>query len=327
MNTKVKLPRCLVLLLSVFGSLTTVSAADFFEDFDAPPSASNWQIHGEDLLFKWNPAGHLEVTWDSTRTNSFFIHPLQSVLGRDDAFAFEFDLTLLSVDAGVADGATGSFELAVALINQADATRTNFLRGKGTGTVRNLVEFDYFPDTGLGETIWPSIWSTNATLNYNDYRDYTLKALPLNQVLHIALDYDPTDLTLTTSITADGEPFGPIHSTTLSSSFTDFRVDAFAVCSYSSAGSSTWLLATGTIDNVRVTHPRPVTKFGIRNDPQGWTASFLSGTNWIYQLEEAATLKDWSPVGPTVEGTGDAIDLPVSESASAVFTRVRATRK
>ncbi len=322
-----KLPRCLVWVLSVFGLLTTVSAADFFEEFQHAPSGINWLVHGDSSLFRWNPDGHLEVTWDSTRTNSFFIHPLHSVLGRDDAFTFEFDLTLQSIEAGVNNGATGSFELAVGLINQADATDTNFFRGKGTGTVRNLVEFDYFPDTGLGETIWPAIWSTNAALNYNDQNDYTLKALPMDQVLHISLDYDPADRTLTTVITADGEPFGPALSTTLSPSFTDFRVDAFAICSYSSAGSPAWLLADGMIDNIRLTFPRPVTDLALRQDQGGWTARFLSGTNWTYQLEEAATLNDWSAVGASVEGTGSTIELPVSHSTTSVFTRVRATRK
>ncbi len=326
MNTKVKLPRCLVLLMSVFGSLTTVSAADFFEEFQEPPSALNWTIHGDATLFQWNPDGHLDMTWDSTQTNSYFLYPLPSVLGKEDDFRMEFELTLESIGYESNGQPLTPFEIALGFVNIADATRTNFFRGKGTGTVRNLVEFDYFPDTGYGDTIWPAFWSTNASLSYVDQDDYMLATLPLNKAFHIVLDYNPTNKTLTTTITADDQPFGPPHSLTLSQSFTDFRVDAFAICNYEFK-STTELHAKGRIDNIRLTFPQPVLDLTLRRDEDNWTGSFLSRTNWMYQHEEANSLNNWQATGPIIDGTGETVVFPVSESTGPVFTRMRATRK
>jgi hypothetical protein len=325
LNTKVKLPRCLVLLTSVFGLLTTVSAADFFEDFQDAPSAFDWQIHGDASLFQWNPDGHLDVIWDSTQTNSYFIHPLQSVLGKDDDFKMEFELTLESIGYESNGQSLMPFEIALGFVNIADVTHTNFFRGKGTGTVRNLVEFDYFPDAGDGDTIWPAFWSTNATLSYFDDKDYTLATLPLNKTLRIIMDYNPTNRTLATTITADGQAFGPVHPVTLIQSFTDFRVDAFAICSYELKSSSE-LHARAKIDNIRLTFPQPVTGLAVHQSDGNWTASFLSRTNWTYQLEETGTLNDWSATGTAAEGTGGILEFPIADSPAAIFTRIRATR-
>jgi hypothetical protein len=326
LNTKVKLPRCLVVLLSVFGLSAIVSAADFFEDFQEPPSALDWTVHGDATLFQWNPAGHLDVTWDSTRTNSYFLHPLQSVLGKDDDFRMEFELTLEAIGYESNGQPLTPFEIALGFVNIADATHTSFFRGKGSGTVRNLVEFDYFPDTGYGDTLWPAFWSTNATLSYVDQDDYAITTLPLNQSLRVVMDYNPANVTLTTTITADGQPPRLIHSLTLSTSFSDFRVDAFGICCYQQLGTTS-LHAQGRIDNIRLTFPRPVTDLVIGQTAGAWSASFVSRTNWTYQPEEAETLTNWRPTGQPVTGTGESIEFPVTASPTAAFTRVRATRE
>jgi hypothetical protein len=308
-------------------ALHLTTAADFLEDFTNPPEASRWQTHGDDSLFQWNPAGHLDVTWDSSRTNSYFFHPLGTILGKDDDFTLAFDLRLKSVMPGFHPGKPNTFELAIGLINRANATHTNFFRGKGTGTVRNLFELDYFPDAGLGATLWPAVWSTNASLSYRDANDYTLIELPLNTVLRIELTYTATNRTLQSAILADGQPFGPINDLVLSSFFTDFRVDAFAICSYSDEGTDSSLLATGEIDNVRLTlPPPPVGELALVRNASDWQLNFTSRTNWFYQAEVTSAFDGWQAAGNEMSGTGEVIGLPVEVAGPPKFWRVRATR-
>ncbi len=327
MCTKIKPPRWVVGCAIIGMAIHLTTAADFLEEFTTAPAPENWRIHGDSDLFQWNPAGHLDVTWDSSRTNSYFFHPLGTILAKDDDFTLAFDLTLRSVQAGHREGKPGTFELAIGFINQADATRTNFFRGKGTGTVRNLVEFDYFPDNGLGATVWPAVWSTNAVLSYRDANDYTLITLPLDTVLRLTMAYTGADRTWRTTITANGQPFGPINPLVLATTFTDFRVDTFAILSYSDAGTSSSLLATGEIDNVRLTLPTPpIQGLAIASGIGGFELSFLSRANWFYQAEMTSTFDGWQSTGSEVPGSGEVIGLPVSAGESPQFWRVRATR-
>lgn len=326
MNTKVKPPRWVVGLVVIGTIIHSATAADFFEDFSSPP-ATAWQTFGDASLFQWNAAGQLEVTWDSSRTNSYFYHPLGTILGRDDDFTIAFDLTLTSAAVGTEPGKSDTFELAVGLINLVNATSTNFFRGKGTGTVRNLFELDYFPDDGLGATIWPAAWSTNAVLSYRDATDYTLIVLPLNTELHVEMAYTATNRTLRSQVLAGGLPIGPIHDLVLSPSFTDYRVDTFAICSYSDAASTGSLLATGAIDNVQLSlPPRPVENLVLEPGAGGWQLEFTSRTNWLYEVEAAQQFDSWETVGNPSPGTGLPMSLPVTAMDPLTFWRIRATR-
>lgn len=327
MNTKVKPPRWVVGLAVIGTAIHVTTAADFFENFSEAPSASRWQTHGDHSLFQWNPAGHLDVTWDSSRTNSFFYHRLGTILGKTDDFRLSFQLRLKSVQSGYREGKTGTFELAIGLIKVADATHTNFFRGKGTGTVKNLFELDYFPDNGLGATIWPAAWSTNAMLSYRDSTDYTLVELPLNQPLRVELTYTATNRTLKTVIQADGQSIGPIHDLVLSPTFSDYRVDAFAICSYSDEPTSGSLLATGEIDDIALTiPPPPVEALEVTTTGSAWELQFISKTNWFYRAEATTAFETWEGVGSEIPGTGGLLSLPVTGPGEATFWRVRAAR-
>jgi hypothetical protein len=125
--------------------------------------------------------------------------------------------------------------LAFGFINIVDAVKTNFYRGNGA-LVQNLVEFDFFPESDFAPTIWPSIWSTNSSLNYNGPGDYTIRSLPTGIVMRVVMSYIGSSQTLTTSVSTNGISTGTINSVALNSSFGDFRVNAFALESYSDAG-------------------------------------------------------------------------------------------
>ena len=65
----------------------------FTEIFSSNPLESEWAIHGDNSLFAWDETRQaLRVTWDSSRTNSYFHHPLGTTLSASDDFALSFDL-------------------------------------------------------------------------------------------------------------------------------------------------------------------------------------------------------------------------------------------
>jgi hypothetical protein len=240
-----------------------------------------------------------------------------------------FDLRLTDVLPGVNTNKPGAFELAISLLNFGDATRTNFLRGTGTDSP-NLVEFDYFPDAGFGATIWPIFISTNSAFNYTGPSDYTALALTTGDGFHVAMVYTASNATLTTTMTRNGAVFGPIHPVHLNTNFTDFRVDTFAISSYSDTGDDfDSLLAHGAVDNLAITTPPPpVTDMtGGFVSQNIWEVQFTSRSNWLYNLERTIDLQTWTSASIAASGNGTRLALQDTQPPSAkAFYRVRAQR-
>src|ERR1039457_1670647 len=94
------------------------------EKFVTDPARDGWQVFGNPNLFHWNPTNqNIEVTWDSSQTNSYFFHPLGKTFTQADSFCVLFDLQLSNtVVTGYAN------EVAVGLLHFADATSPDFNR-------------------------------------------------------------------------------------------------------------------------------------------------------------------------------------------------------
>jgi hypothetical protein len=325
-----KRPLLLVLVLVLL--LDHVRAATITETFTANPLAHGWRVFGDTNLFVWNPTdANLRVTWDSSQPNSYFYIPLDTILNRQDDFSMAFDLQLLDVEAGINPAKPFAFELAAGFLNLLNATQTNFFRGNG-GASPNLVEFDFFPDTGFGPTIWPSVWSTNSALNFNGSWDYTILDLPVGPVLRITMSYAASNQTLVTTITTNGVSIGHINSVTNNPRFTDFRAGAFALESYSDAGQNPQdagsLLAHGIVDNIFITLPSPPLQTIVGQFVSNvWRISFISRTNWVYTLERTTNFQAWAAVSAPLNGNGSSLALQETNSASGLsFYRVRAER-
>lgn len=304
-------------------------AATLEEDFTQAPSGRGWRVSGEADLFAWDAAaGNLAVTWDSSRTNSYFYHELGTVLGRDDDFSVAFDLRLKDIQAGPNPAKPYAFQIAISLLNLKSATQTNFLRGTGVNA-SNLVEFTFFPDAGFGATVWPICISSNGVFNYNGSSDYTILDLAPGDLYHVLMSYEAKSQAIKTTLTRNGQPAGPIHDVPLSPTFSDFRVDAFSVSSYSDAGDA-WdsVLAHGTIDNVMVTTPPPpLTQISQVFVDGAWQVRFASTTNWVYTLERSGGLGDWQAVSSPSAGTGAEMMLKdVTPPPGQAFYRVAAER-
>jgi hypothetical protein len=291
-------------------------------------------MFGEPSLFRWDaPNQNLAVTWDSSRTNSFFFLPLGTVLEKSDDFSFSFDVRLADIRAGSTPGKSNEFEIAVGLIGFSSATNANAYRGAGVNStygVRNLVEFDYFPDAGFGDTFATTVVSTNNVFAFAHNFPLTLST---GDLFHITLAYAASNQVLRTSALRNGAPFDALADIALGTK-PDFRVDAFAVVSYSDAiqadsprfhGS---VLAHGVVDNVElVLPPMPVGSVSLRRTNSVWRAEFFSRMNWSYTLESATNFSAWRPIGAAVNGTDAVLGLTdTNASGMNTFYRVRAER-
>lgn len=319
---------------TLLGLVTTslAGAASYQEDFSADPLARGWQAFGQTNLFRWNTTNqNLEVTWDSSKSNSYFHRALGTILSKTDDFSFSFNLRLADIAVGVNTNKPFTFQIAVGFINLSAATRSGFLRGTGTDSP-NLVEFDYFPDSGFGATVSPTIISSN-----NQFASSFTFPLELttNDLFSINMVYSASNQTLVTTMTRnpDGSGFGPIKEAKLEASFTDFRLDQFAISSYSDAGQDPQfagsILAHAMVDNISITVPEPpVTQIVGRLLSGVWRVEFPSRASWLYTLQRTSDFVSWTDVSPTAASAGGILFLQETSraSASSAFHRVKAEK-
>lgn len=315
-------------LLSVLlASALAAGAATFVENFSADPAARGWQAFGQAGLFHWNATNrNLEVTWDSSGANSYFCRATGTNLTASNDFLLAFDLRLADIAIGVDPNKPFTFQIAVGLFNLAQATNAGFVRGSGFESP-NLVELDYFPDSGFGATVAPTLISSNNEFNAGGFT-FPLELAPA-ALYRVTLTYTAADRTLRTVMTSNGVPFGPVQDATLGANFSNFAVDHFGVASYSDAGQFPGfegsVLAHGVVDNFIFASPPPVTKFHGGLADGRWQTRLRGETGWLYTLEASTNLVHWLPVAPAIPGDGGSLTLQdTNPPAGNVVYRVRA---
>jgi hypothetical protein len=304
-------------------------AATFTENFSTDPSA-RWKTFGDTSLFRWNSTNQdFEVTWNSSRSNSYFYLPVGTVIARQDDFTLSFDLRLSDIAIGTSSNKPYTFQIAIGFLNFTNATATNFFRGAGQSSFgpRNLVTFDYFPDSGFGATFAPTVVTTNNRIYFSD--NHPLE-MTVGDLFHITMT--ASNQVLKTTVTKNGAAFSPIKDLALTNF--DFRCDALAIMSFSDAvqvGSPQFwgsVLAHGTLDNIVATAPDPPVQnlSGARSNGT-WRAQFLSRTNWSYVLERTGDFASWTNASATNSGTAGVITLHDTNAISSrSFYRVKALR-
>jgi hypothetical protein len=310
-------------------STLPVSAATVAEDFTTDPITDGWQMFGNTNLFHWNAANqNLEVTWDSSQTNSYFYLPLGTILAREDSFHLSFDLEFQDYAYGTTAGKNSTFPACIGFLNMVNAKQTNFSRGSGVSSTygpKNLVEFSFFPaySTYL-PTIAQVIVSTNNSWLYN--HNNLLDMTP-GQLFHIDMDYIGSTRTLTTTVTNNGVRYGVAQMITVPTNF-DFRVASVSVSSYSDQHAGGSILAHGTIDNISLTVPPPPIQ-NLRGSLTNavWQMAFTGRTNWTYTLEAAADFQTWSNIASTnLINITNCVLQDMNPSTGRSFYRVRAER-
>ena len=293
---------------------TAALAAQFTEGFVSSPLQRGWKQTGVTNLFVWNATNqNLEVTWDSSRSNSFFYLPLGTVVGKEDNFRFAFDLNMQDIAAGATAGKPYTFQIALGLFNSTNVISTNFFRGAGRSLAygpRNLVTFDYFPDTEVVDATFAMTSISANTTSFLVSHNHPLLLDP-GVLYHIEMVYTAADHTLRMNALRDGLPFGTPPNNTMEAidltTSEDFRVDCFAVCSYNDDhqppfGAAGSVLAHGTVDNVSITCPEPPLNRiagGVTNT--AWELALPTNTNWVFTLQRSLDLKYWTNV---TSGTG-----------------------
>ena len=317
-------------LLILWGlvAASVCGAATLAEDFSSDPLQNGWKIFGDTNLFQWDVTSQdLDVTWDSSQTNSYFYHSFGTIVAKSEDFSLAFDLQLSDIAVGVNSNKPDTFELVVGFINFVSATNTNLERGIGVNAAhgaRNVCEFDYFPDSGFGATISPTLISSN-----NQFA--TVFAHPLTidpgALFHVAMTYSASNQTVQTSVTRNGQPFVTTN-VVLNPNFSDFRLDQVAVCSYSDAGADGSLLAHGTMDNFVVTLPPLPVQNLIGSFTNGiWQVQFSSRSNWLYRLQRSPDFQSWTNVSSTTPGNATNLFLQdTSPPAGGAFYRISAQR-
>ena len=280
----------------------TKDLAWHFEDFSSNPLANGWAVHGDESLFKWDAeAGVLAVTWDSERPNSMFHRQLGLTLTEGDAFAFAFDIVLDEVKAGHLDGQPYTFEVALGLLNIGSAKADGFSRGTGSDSP-NLVEWDYFPDTGFGATISTAVASAKSQFAAG----FTFPAeMAAGETYSVRMEFDPAGRELKTFMLQNGTAWNEIKTVTLADDIAGFAVDAFSVSSYTAKGSELSLLAAGRVDNLVVavgcSQPRIV---NARLADGQWAARSFGFGAVDYVFERSDDLREWQPVWNGVREDG-----------------------
>jgi hypothetical protein len=151
--------------------------------------------------------------------------------------------------------------------------------------------------------------------------------LDAGALFHVTMTYTASNQTMQTTVTRNEAPFGPIGSAILSTDFTDFRLDHFAVSSYNDAGADGSILAHGTVDNIRVTVPsQAIATLALARANGVWSATFAGLTGFLYALERSTNLTSWEGVAGPVGGAGGILTLQDTTPGGAAFYRVKADR-
>lgn len=318
---------CLFLLagLMITSSAKSMTLA---ENFASNPLQDGWQIFGGTNLFQWDSTTQvLDVTWDSSQSNSYFYHSLGTILTSNDDFTLAFDLQL-----NAAEASGYGFELAIGLFNLGEATSADFQRSTAQNSP-DLVEFDYFPDVGYGPTVWPLFVDTNSDFNWNGSSDYAIYAPILGGWYHIVMAYTASNLTMVTTMTDLDQTSGvtivaPLDITNSSFPFTDYRVDAFSISSYQDDGFGDSIYAQGVVANIVVTlPPPPVQNLTGAFSMGAWQAQFSSQSYWLYTLQRAGEFQSWTNVSPAMPGKGTNLSLQdTNPPRDKAFYRVSASR-
>ena len=314
--------RFISLALAGLSVCSVARATVIAENFSNNPLSNGWQIFGDTNLFHWNSTNHnLAVTWDSTQPNSYFYHPLGTVLAIDDNFSLSFDLQLNNAAAY-----SYGFELAIGLLHISDATNADFSRSGGNSP--NLFEFDYFPADDFGDSFSIDATLKDAQPGYAGFY-FAYDNLPLNPgtTYHITLTHTGGASSISGNVLANGQPYTSLTNI-YNGSPGDFRLDTLSVNSYTDDGFGDSIFAQGTVDNFVVTLPLPPVQNLTSSFSSGvWRAQFTDRTNWLYTLQRTADFQSWTNVHAATAGNGTNLFLSdTNPPTDKAFYRIRADR-
>ena len=304
-------------------SLITLNsyATTIEEDFSSTPLERGWQISGNHSFIQWNQKAQcMDIMWNSSQTNSFFFYPLKVILTKQENFGFEFDLQVYEAIAGTSPQKPFTFELAIGLVNMTNILSPTFYRGTAASSP-NLVEFDYFPDSGYGATVSPIIVSDNN--RFFPSFAFPFELSPEN-IYHIKLEYQAETKTLSTTVLENNRPTQSIPPIKLPPESSDFFVDAFSISSYSDHGAGGSIQARGTVDNILIRLPDSPPKIQGYKSGSQFKLAFTARAGVMNSIEQSTDLKTWKTIFEIIPDTPRNITAETPcEMSGCAFYRLR----
>ena len=296
--------------------VSAIHATVVREKFVTDPALDGWQVFGDTNLFQWDSTNHvLDVTWDSTQTNSYYYYPLGQTYTAADGFYVQFDLQLQD-DVAFNSGA----ELAIGLLHWSDVKSPDFSRANFTSP--NVCEFDYFPAFIYNGTPYPD--SVEATMidDTGNGLFFASSNLTLNAgvTYRIALIHQLGAGSLSCEISTNGQLIASLPPSY--GSVSSFELDTLSINNYADDGYGDDILAHGTVSNLAFASPLPV---GLVQTLAAGQVQFGSDTNWLYTLEQTKDFQTWTTAAIPVIGNGTNLLLQATNPpAGHSFYQVRA---
>ena len=313
------------------------------ERFEEDPRRNGWKTTGSEDQFVWEAdSGRLLVHWDSSQPNAWFHRPLGLEIDTRRDFSFSFELELKSIAIGTTPDKPFTFPIAVGLYDRDQAGRADLFRGAGIHPehgLRNVVEWVYFPDSGFGATVSSGMISRDNEWAFQN--SFPLE-LQVGKRYGVRLSFHAAEGLLSTEMTADGEPFGPIKDVQLPQDGTDpagaqfsgMRLNALAVFSYHDGGQSPpefagSVRATGYVDNLQVdlspsVSPERIDR--IERAADGLRIYYPGQSDRRYWLEHSRYFSTWLPLrqrSVETSGAGEEFFFQVLPEGEHGFFRIR----
>ena len=307
------------------------------ETFETSPAERGWESIGNASLFSWDADGQrLMAEWDSSQPNSYFAHSLGRPIDVTDSFSIEFDLSFQSIEIGTTTDKPYTFPIAIGLIDLTQATREDYFRGTGIDVVhgpKGVAEWNYLPDSGFGATVSSGLISQDNQWAFQN--TFPLELSP-GTAYHINMQFHAETGTLTTAMTADGLPFGPIldakldtiFGNPLEGGFTSLEVDTFAISSYSDKGQSPpefagSIRARGFLDNIKVSVDSAPRISGIQVTATEILLECNATENHRYWLEQSIDLINWMTLQHQSPSESGLLHWSVDKTGPIGFFRIR----
>ena len=200
----------------------------------------SWVFRGDSELFSdikpaSDPAGIADypvMRWDSEKQTSSLFFPFGRQLSHEVDFSASVVFQLRSLDIEFDPGSFYGFQLSLGFFNSERVFLESYRRITGSDSP-DLVEWDFFPDTGFGATISPTI--VDSASQFFPTFNFPID-LPVDEDIEVTLEYVSEFRELRSTLRAGEGELRAMETVKLpgpdDDSFAGFMVDSFGFTSF-----------------------------------------------------------------------------------------------
>jgi len=159
---------------------------------------SPWKFFGNTELIQPPQSSEKSVifNWNTESANSALFIPIGYKINQQSDFKISTVFELTSLNIEFTPGSFYGFEIAFGLFDSSQVLKDTYIRGSGVDSP-DLVEWDYFPDTGFGGTISPTIVDQDS--DFFPTFNFPIE-LPIGKDIRVDLVFDSSDMILKSSL-------------------------------------------------------------------------------------------------------------------------------